>query len=54
MRKVLYVLIFAVLLLTACGTPQVPEHYQQADLLPKIDPDYAEVTIPVNMAPLRF
>lgn len=54
MRKVLYVLIFAVLLLTACGTPQVPEHYQQADLLPKIYPDYAEVTIPVNMAPLRF
>ena len=32
----------------------MPEHYQQADLLPKIYPDYAEVTIPVNMAPLRF
>ena len=54
MRKTLYVLLSAVVLLTACGTPQVPEHYQQADLLPKIYPDYAEVTIPVNMAPLRF
>ena len=54
MRKTLYTLLSAVLLLTSCGTPQVPEHYQQADLLPKIYPDYAEVTIPVNMAPLRF
>ena len=54
MRKALYTLLSAVLLLTACGTPQVPEHYTQTDLLPKIYPDYAEVTMPVNMAPLRF
>ena len=55
MRKVLYTLLTALLLLlTACGAPQLPEHFTQTDMLPKIYPDYIEVTIPVNMAPLRF
>ena len=55
MRKALYTLLTALLLLlTACGAPQLPEHFTQTDMLPKIYPDYVEVTIPVNMAPLRF
>ncbi len=40
-------------LLTACGT-QVPTEYDEKDELPCIYPDYVNVTIPVNMAPLTF
>jgi len=43
-----------VLLLMACGRPQLPEHYTQGNVLPRIYPDYAGVTIPVNIAPLCF
>ena len=45
-------LTFAILLV-ACG-PSVPTDYTQSDKLPAIYPDYAQVTIPVNMAPLSF
>ena len=41
------------LLLVACG-PSVPTDYTQSDKLPTIYPDYAQVTIPVNIAPLSF
>ena len=44
----------AVLLLTACGGPSVPTSYTESSLLPNIYPDYTEVTIPVNIAPLTF
>ena len=44
----------AVLLLTACGGPSVPTFYTESSLLPNIYPDYTEVTIPVNIAPLTF
>ena len=42
----------AILLLSAC-TP-VPKDAQQVDELPPIYPDYCDVTIPVNIAPLNF
>lgn len=42
------------LLLVACSGPQVPRQYRQVSLLPKIYPDYADVTVPVNIAPLNF
>ena len=42
------------LLLAACSGVSVPESYTQADQLPAIYPDYADVTIPVNIAPLSF
>jgi hypothetical protein len=42
------------LLLMSCGGAQIPEQYSQADRLPDIYPDYVGVTVPVNMAPLRF
>ena len=39
-------------LLSAC-TP-TPENVQKSDLLPTLYPDYCDVTIPVNIAPLNF
>lgn len=44
---------FFCLLLTACGQ-QLPTNFKQSDALPKIYPDYVEVTVPVNIAPLTF
>ena len=41
------------LLLAACGH-QIPQEYTESDELPHIYPDYTDVTIPVNMAPLTF
>lgn len=39
--------------LTAC-TPSVPTSYTESDTHPKIYPDYIDVTVPVNIAPLTF
>ena len=41
------------LFLTACSQ-QLPTAFTQSDKLPKIYPDYVEVTVPVNIAPLSF
>ena len=46
-------LLASCVLLVACG-PSVPTEYTQKDLLPDIYPDYAQVTVPVNIAPLSF
>ena len=37
----------------ACG-PKIPAAYTDSDALPRLYPDYREVTIPVNIAPLTF
>ena len=44
---------FVGMLLTACSQ-QLPTAFTQSDKLPKIYPDYVEVTVPVNIAPLTF
>ena len=41
------------LLFTACSQ-QLPSDFTQSDALPKIYPDYVDVTVPVNIAPLTF
>ena len=46
-------LFVSVLLLCACGR-QLPADFTQKDALPNIYPDYVNVTIPVNIAPLTF
>ena len=43
----------ALMLLTACGT-KIPASFTETDRLPRIYPDYVDVTIPVNIAPLTF
>ena len=40
-------------LLTSCSQ-QLPQTFTQTDELPKIYPDYVDVTVPVNIAPLTF
>jgi hypothetical protein len=40
-------------LVFSCG-PSVPEVFTESDELPRIYPDYVDVTIPVNIAPLAF
>ena len=44
----------AAILLNACDSASVPEKYVQSEELPHIYPDYVDVTIPVNIAPLSF
>ena len=41
------------LLLTACSGG-IPTEYQEVDKLPEIYPDYTNVTVPINIAPLTF
>lgn len=55
MKKKLYVYISLAILLTlpAC-TPTLPEKYSEREQLPQIYPDYIDVTIPCNIAPLTF
>ena len=46
--------LFTLSLFLACTSPQVPTSYKDSQSLPNIYPDYVDVTIPVNMAPLHF
>ena len=53
-RVISYLLpLISYLLLTACSQ-QLPSDFVQSDALPKIYPDYVDVTVPVNIAPLTF
>ena len=51
-RNILY--IVACLTIMSCGGPSVPEVFTETDRLPNIYPDYKDVTIPFNIAPLTF
>ena len=52
MKHLLYI-VCCCWLAVACG-PSVPDTFTDSDRLPRIYPDYVEVTIPVNIAPLTF
>jgi len=54
MNKRIPILLAVLLLLMACGSPKVPEQYVDSRQLPPIYPDYADVTVPVNIAPLTL
>ena len=43
-----------VFILCACNSPSVPTSFTESDELPTIYPDYVNVTVPVNIAPLHF
>ena len=49
-----FLLVLFLLLLVSCSSPSVPEHYTESGLAAHIYPDYADITIPVNIAPLTF
>ena len=44
----------AIAVLTACHRATVPAEYVKSEQLPEIYPDYIDVTVPVNIAPLTF
>lgn len=53
--KHILAIIQAGLILAACSNhPSIPDSYSQTDELPSIYPDYTDVTIPCNIAPLNF
>ncbi len=55
MKKIRYCCILIMLTaLTACHNATVPETFTKVDKTPKIYPDYTDVTVPVNIAPLTF
>lgn len=51
MKKIL--LFTSALILCACNQ-QLPSEFNQTDQFPHIYPDYVDVTVPVNIAPLTF
>lgn len=53
MRR-LPLLLLTLALLSACRQAQVPPTYTDSKSLPDIYPDYTNVTVPANIAPLRF
>ena len=53
MMKKIALLAALVAMLTACNSG-IPANYRESASLPDIYPDYAGVTIPVNIAPLTF
>ncbi len=54
-NRLLQLLAIAMMLLTSCVShPDVPASSQEVQNLPAIFPDYCNVTIPCNIAPLNF
>ena len=53
-KNILYVLTLAVIMASCTGHPSVPSNAQKESRLPKIYPDYTEVTIPSNICPMNF
>ena len=51
--KRLFLLTTIATMLAACGH-KIPENYWESNELPNIYPDYTNVTVPVNIAPLTF
>jgi len=50
----LYILIMALLVSCQQRHPEVPASYQTAERTPSLSPDYTDVVIPPNIAPLNF
>lgn len=53
-RHILLPLAVLALLVASCSRPSVPTQFKEGNRLPEIYPEYADVTIPVNIAPLCF
>ncbi|MBO7067187.1 MAG: PD40 domain-containing protein [Bacteroidaceae bacterium] len=55
MKQYIFSFFLVLVLLTACSThPSLPQDYRQEGTLPDIYPDYTDVTVPINIAPLNF
>lgn len=54
-RSYIQLLVLALLLLASCvNHPDVPSSSKETNCLPAIFPDYCDVTVPCNIAPLNF
>ena len=54
MKKLIITAICAIALLASCTSPSVPDSYNEAQRKPQIYPEYTDVTIPCNIAPMNF
>ena len=54
MKRILNILVTLVLLVILASCTPTPKNVQKSDSLPSIYPDYCDVTIPMNIAPLNF
>ena len=54
MKTKLFAIIGFCLTTIGCSSPSVPDTFTDSRSLPRIYPDYTNVTIPVNIAPLTF
>ena len=50
----LFLSLVLLMVLTGCRRASLPEQYSAISMPPTIYPDYSGVTVPVNIAPLRF
>lgn len=53
MRKFLILMSMALTMLS-CGGPSIPQQYTESSAQPSIVPDYKDVFVPINIAPLNF
>jgi len=54
MKRYIYIVVFVIsAVMTGCSS-QVPGQYSDSNQLPHIFPDYTNVTVPSNIAPLHF
>ena len=51
--KRLFLFAATAMILVACDN-KIPQHFTESEELPNIYPDYTNVTVPVNIAPLTF
>ena len=54
MKKIIYILSLACLMVACTSHPDLPATYTTVDSYPDIYPDYNDVVIPCNIAPLNF
>ena len=54
MKKILYIVICAMTVVACTHHPDVPQNYSSVNSQPDIYPDYKDVVIPPNIAPLNF
>ena len=47
-------LIAVAIMLAACGAPSVPSTFEKSDKSVAVYPDYKDVTVPCNIAPLVY
>lgn len=54
MRRILFFMMLVPLIITSCGNGSVPSEFTENGKEAKIYPDYKDVVVPFNIAPLNF